>query len=329
MMQVTIIGASGYTGGELIRLLLSHQYTEINAATSRSFAGKDITTEHPHLTGLTDLRFTNPDISSIDCDIAFLAVPHTQAMEYVNSLLERGMKVIDLSADYRLSKEVYEETYGVLHTAYHKAPYGLSELHRDEIKGASLIANPGCFPTGATLAAAPLAKEASLVIYDSKTGVSGAGVHPSSTTHYPNVSDALTAYKMTTHRHLPEMRQELMRLGSRSTCYFTPHLIPANRGILTTAHIILDDPMEQEEVSKRYHEFYKDEFFVRMQAPSLSSVRGSNFCDITVEVQGHRVVCVSAIDNLVKGAAGQAIQNMNIMCGYPEQTGLIQAGMKP
>ena len=328
-MQITIIGASGYTGGELIRLLLSHQHAEINAATSRSLAGKNITSQHPHLTGLTDLRFTNPDISAIDCDIAFLAVPHTQAMEYVNPLLEQGIKVIDLSADYRLPKEVYEDTYGVLHTAYHKAPYGLCELHRNEIKGASLIANPGCFPTGATLAAAPLAKEASLVIYDSKTGVSGAGDNPSSTTHYPNVADTLTAYKVTTHRHLPEMRQELTRLGSRSRCYFTPHLIPANRGILTTAHIILDEPMEQEEVSKRYHEFYKDEYFVRMQRPSLSYVRGSNFCDIAVEVQEHRVVVVSAIDNLVKGAAGQAIQNMNIMCGYPEQTGLSFAGMSP
>ena len=328
-MQVTIIGASGYTGGELIRLLLSHQYTEINAATSRSLAGKDVTTEHPHLTRLTDLKFTNPDASAIDCDIAFLAVPHTQAMEYVDPLLERGIKVIDLSADYRLSKEIYEDTYGVVHTAYHKAPYGLCELHRDEIKSASLIANPGCFPTGATLAAAPLAKEASLVIYDSKSGVSGAGTNPSKTTHYPNVADTLTAYKITTHRHLPEMRQELARLGSRSACYFTPHLLPANRGILTTAHIMLNEPMEQEEVVKRYHAAYKDEYFVRMQAPSLSSVRGSNFCDITVEVQEKRVVAVSAIDNLVKGAAGQAIQNMNIICGYPEQTGLAHAGMSP
>ncbi|MDR2855700.1 MAG: N-acetyl-gamma-glutamyl-phosphate reductase [Methanomicrobiales archaeon] len=328
-MQITIIGASGYAGGELIRLLLAHQHTQINAATSRSLAGKNITSQHPHLMGLTDLRFTNPDISAIDCDIAFLAVPHTQAMEYVSPLLERGIKVIDLSADYRLLKEIYEETYGVVHTAYQEAPYGLCELHRNEIKEASLIANPGCFPTGATLAAAPLAKEASLVIYDSKSGVSGAGDNPSTTTHFPNVSDTLTAYKITTHRHLPEMRQELIKLGSRSACYFTPHLIPANRGILTTAHIILNEPMEQEEVLKRYHEFYKDEYFVRMQRPSLSYVRGSNFCDIMVEVQENRVVAVSAIDNLVKGAAGQAIQNMNIMCGYPEQTGLTQAGMSP
>ena len=328
-MQVTIIGASGYAGGELIRLLLMHPNTEITAATSRSLAGKSITSQHPHLTGLTSLSFTNPDLATIDCDIAFLAVPHTQAMEYVNPLLERGIKVIDLSADYRLPKETYEETYGISHTAYQKAPYGLCELHRDEIKNASLIANPGCFPTGATLAAAPLAKEASLVIYDSKSGVSGAGDNPSSTTHYPNVGDTLTAYKITTHRHLPEMRQELAGLGSGAACYFTPHLIPANRGILTTAHIMLHEPLDQEEVEKRYHEFYKDEYFVRMQRPSLSHVRGSNFCDITVEVQDKRVVAVSAIDNLVKGAAGQAIQNMNIMCGFSEQTGISHAGMSP
>ena len=328
-MQVTIIGASGYTGGELIRLLLTHPNTEITAATSRSLAGQKITDHHPHLTGLTDLTFTNPDISAIDCDIAFLAVPHTQAMGYVNPLLEQGIKIIDLSADYRLPKTTYEETYGVPHVAYREAPYGLCELHRDEIRNASLVANPGCFPTGATLAAAPLAKDASLVIYDSKSGVSGAGDNPSKVTHYPNVADALTAYKITTHRHTPEMRQELSRLGSQAACYFTPHLIPANRGILTTAHIMLHEPMEQEDVEKRFREFYKNEYFVRLQTPSLSHVRGSNFCDIAVEVQDRRVVCVSAIDNLVKGAAGQAIQNMNIMCGYREQAGLSHAGMNP
>jgi len=328
-MQVTIIGASGYTGGELIRLLLMHPNTEITAATSRSLAGQKVSDRHPHLAGLTDLSFTNQEISSIDCDIAFLAVPHTQAMAYVTPLLEQGIKVIDLSADYRLPKTIYEETYGVAHTAYLEAPYGLCELHRDEIRNTSLIANPGCFPTGATLAAAPLAKDASLVIYDSKTGVSGAGDNPSKTTHYPNVADTLTAYKLTTHRHTPEMRQELATLGSQAACYFTPHLLPVNRGILTTAHIMLHEPLEQEEIEKRYREFYKNEYFVRLQAPSLSHVRGSNFCDITVEVQGHRVVAVSAIDNLVKGAAGQAIQNMNIMCGYREQDGLSHAGMSP
>jgi len=328
-MQVTIIGASGYTGGELIRLLLTHPNIEITAATSRSLAGQKITNRHPHLAGLTDLIFTNPEISTIDCDIAFLAVPHTQAMGYVTPLLEQGIKIIDLSADYRLPKTIYEETYGVSHTAYQEAPYGLCELHRDEIRNASLIANPGCFPTGATLAAAPLAKEASLIIYDSKSGVSGAGDNPSKTTHYPNVADTLTAYKITTHRHTPEMRQELSKLGSQAACYFTPHLLPANRGILTTAHIMLPEPMEQEDVEKRFREFYKNEYFIRLQSPSLSHVRGSNFCDITVEVQDHRVVSVSAIDNLVKGAAGQAIQNMNIMAGYREQAGLSHAGMNP
>lgn len=328
-MQVTIIGASGYTGGELLRLLLTHPHIEIAAATSRSLTGKPVASQHPHLSHLTDLVFTNPAIADIDCDVAFLAVPHTQAMHYVDPLLEQGIKIIDLSADYRLSKDIYEKTYETSHTAYHKAPYGLCELHRNEIKNSSLIANPGCFPTGATLAAAPLAKQASHIIYDSKSGVSGAGDNPSSTTHYPNVADTLTAYKVTNHRHLPEMRQELSYLGSQASCYFTPHLLPANRGILTTAHIILKEPMSQEEVEKQYQAFYKDEYFIRMQRPSLSHVRGSNFCDIAVETREDRVVSVSAIDNLVKGAAGQAIQNMNIICGYNEQSGLVHAGMNP
>ncbi|WOF15239.1 N-acetyl-gamma-glutamyl-phosphate reductase [Methanoplanus sp. FWC-SCC4] len=321
-MDIAIIGASGFTGGDLIRLLLLHSKAEVTCATSRSEEGKPVSSVHRNLKDLTDIKFTNPDIENLDADFAFLAVPHTAAMKYAGQLKERGIKTVDLSADYRLSKDIYESTYGVEHTCYFEAPYGLPELHREVIKGADFVANPGCFPTGATLAAAPLAKLAHTIIYDSKTGVSGAGVNPSKTNQYTNVADNLTAYKWTSHRHLAEMRQEAKFLGSSAKCHFTPHLLPVNRGILTTAHILLNEPLTQEEVEKLYQDRYKNEFFVRLQNPSLGGVRGSNFCDIGVESEGTRIVAVSAIDNLVKGASGQAIQNMNIMCGFEETDGL-------
>jgi N-acetyl-gamma-glutamyl-phosphate reductase len=328
-MKIAIIGASGYTGGDLIRLLLSHSSAEVVIATSRKLDGKRVDSVHPHLKGLTNLLFQNPSVDRMDADVAILAVPHTAAMSYVRGLLERGMKVVDLSADYRLPKEVYEKTYGVPHTDYFPAPYGLTELHRAELKGASFVANPGCFPTGAVLAAAPLAGRAKDVIFDSKTGVSGAGNSPSAVTHYPAVADNINPYKWTRHRHLAEMKQEMARLGSRGGVYFTPHLVPVNRGILTTAHVLLTEPMEQKEVEALYRRFYEKEFFVRLQQPVLAAVRGTNFCDIAVESEGERVVAVSAIDNLVKGASGQAIQNMNLMCGFPENDGLKGAGVLP
>jgi N-acetyl-gamma-glutamyl-phosphate reductase len=328
-MKVAIIGASGYAGGELIRLLLHHSSAEVTCATSRKLAGTPVVQIHPQLKGFTDLTFTNPDTDTIDADVAFLAVPHTAAMTYAGKLISRGIKVVDLSADYRLLKEVYEKVYGVTHTDYFPAPYGIPELHRKDIINAKCVANPGCFPTGATLAAAPLALHAHTVIFDSKTGVSGAGDNPSVTTHYPNVGDNVGPYMWTSHRHLAEMKQELAFLGSKATCYFTPHLVPVNRGILTTAHILLNKPMDQKEVERIYRDYYKNEYFVRYQKPSLAAVRGSNFCDIAVESEGYRVVAISAIDNLVKGASGQAIQNMNLMCGFKETDGLVHAGVLP
>ena len=328
-MEIAIIGASGYTGGELMRLLLNHPSAEVVAATSRKLDGTPVASVHPHLRGLTDLAFRNIGAGDIDADFVFLAVPHTAAMKVAGTLVERGIRTVDLSADYRLSKEIYEKTYGVTHEAYFEAPYGLTELHRDEVRGASFVANPGCFPTGATLAAAPLAHLAHTIIYDSKTGVTGAGNTPSATTHYPNVGDNFSAYKWTSHRHLAEMKQEAARLGSTARCYFTPHLLPVNRGILTTAHILLNEPMESKEVETLYRKFYEREFFVRYQKPTLAAVRGTNFCDVAVESEGDRVVAVSTIDNLVKGASGQAIQNINLMCGFAEGAGLCFAWMSP
>ena len=330
-MDIAIVGASGYAGGDLIRLLLSHKEANIVCATSRKLAGTPVTKDHIHLKNLIDIDYTNPDIDDIDADFAFLAVPHTAAMQYAGKLKERGIKTVDFSADYRLPQDVYEKTYGVTHTAYFKAPYGLPELHREEIRKADFVANPGCFPTGATLSAAPMAKFAETIIYDSKSGVSGAGDSVSETTHYPNVDENINPYKITVHRHVPEMRQEMAFLGSSASVYFTPHLLPAIRGIITTAHILLKEPMTKEEVAKAYEEFYKDEHFVRLQHAKLGGVRGSNFCDINweLEADGRRLVAVSAIDNLVKGAAGQAVQNMNIMCGFDESEGIRMPGMFP
>ncbi|HJJ80470.1 MAG TPA: N-acetyl-gamma-glutamyl-phosphate reductase [Methanocorpusculum sp.] len=330
-MDIAIVGASGYAGGDLIRLLLTHKEANIVCATSRKLAGTPVTKDHIHLKNLIDIDYTNPDIDDIDADFAFLAVPHTAAMQYAGKLKERGIKTVDFSADYRLPQDVYEKTYGVEHTAYFKAPYGLPELHREEIRKADFVANPGCFPTGATLSAAPMAKFAETIIYDSKSGVSGAGDSVSETTHYPNVDENINPYKITVHRHVPEMRQEMAFLGSSASVYFTPHLLPAIRGIITTAHILLKEPMTEEEVSRAYEEFYKGEHFVRLQKAKLGGVRGSNFCDINweLEADGRRLVAVSAIDNLVKGAAGQAVQNMNIMCGFDEIEGIRMPGMFP
>lgn len=328
-MDIAIIGASGYAGGDLIRLLLAHPRVRLACATSRKLAGKPVCSIHPQVKGLLDMEFSNPAPENLEADIAFLAVPHTAAMLYARPLLSRGIKVVDLSADYRLPREIFEKVYGVPHTDYFTAPYGIPELHRDSYRNAEFVSNPGCFPTGATLAAAPLARYAHTVIYDSKTGVSGAGDNPSATTHYPNVGDNVNPYKWTSHRHLAEMKQELAGLGSRAKCYFTPHLVPVNRGILTTAHILLDKPMGQEEVDAIYRTFYEKEFFVRLQNPVLAAVRGTNFCDIRVESEGERVVAVSAIDNLGKGASGQAIQNMNLICGFGEREGLTGAGLLP
>src|SRR5690606_4861041 len=225
-------------------------------------AGKPVESIHPQVKGLLDLEFSNPSPKDLEADVAFLAVPHTASMAYARPLLSRGINATDLSPDYSLPKEPSEKVYGVPHTDYFPAPYGIPELRRDSYRDADFVSNPGCFPTGATLAAAPLARYAHTVIYDSKTGVSGAGDNPSATTHYPNVGDNVNPYKWTAHRHLAEMRNEISRINNEARCYFTPHLVPVNRGILTTAHILLNEPMGQEEVEDLYQRFYDGEYFI-------------------------------------------------------------------
>jgi len=330
MTKVGIIGGSGYTGGELMRLLLNHPHVNINAATSRRLAGEDVCDTHKHLRGFLDMRFEDlsPEEIKDRCDVVFVAVPHGTSMNIVPQLLGEEIKVIDLSADYRLKNSVFEQVYGIRHTNPIDAVYGLVELH-PEVGGESFIANPGCYPTGAILSAVPLV-DAGLVdaaIFDSKSGISGAGITATETSHYPNMAENVQAYKLTTHRHRAEIFQELNSLdGSLSNISFTPHVIPSVRGILTTAHIFTNEGMSADDVKSIYMDLYKDKPFIRVidGVPSLSAVRGSNFCDIGFEVdeRNNRVVVISAIDNLVKGASGQAIQNMNLMCGFDETDGL-------
>ncbi len=331
-VKIGIIGGSGYTGGELIRLLMMHPKVEIVAITSKKFKDQPVYAVHPFLKAFSNLKFSDHTVKAFaDADLVFTAVPHGTAMDYVPRLLGQGLKVIDLSADYRLSETEFEKVYKLKHKGYRQAVYGLTELH-PEVKDAKLVANPGCFPTGATLAAAPLFASGVVerAVFDSKTGISGAGAEATQKTHYPNVAENVVPYSITTHRHTAEIKQELLRLGSGKIS-FTPHIVPAIRGILTTAHIFVNQGLEEESVRKIYESYYRGRPFVRLNIPRLSSVRGSNFCDIAFEVDKgeDRIVVISAIDNMVKGAAGQAIQNMNLMLGFEETTGLWMPATAP
>jgi N-acetyl-gamma-glutamyl-phosphate reductase len=330
MIKAGIIGASGYTGGELLRLLVNHPDVELELATSRSLVGKPVADTHRYLKGFLDLSYENPEPEEIRkrCDVVFVAVPHGTAMNYVPQLLDGNTKVVDLSADYRLEPSVFESIYGLKHKDPRKAVYGLVELH-PEVANEDLVANPGCFPTGANLAAAPLAAAGLLkmAVFDSKTGISGAGISPSGNSHYPNLAENIIPYKLTTHRHKAEIFQELNRLDPDfKNISFTPQVIPAVRGIFTTAHLFTKEPLSTQDIQLIYEDFYRDHPFVRLSGavPSLSAVRGSNFCDLGFEVdkENNRVVVLSAIDNLVKGASGQAVQNMNLMFGLKETRGL-------
>ena len=269
--------------------------------------------------------------------MVFTATPHGASLKIVPEIIEKGLKVVDLSGDYRFNDlKVYEKWYGYKHEKHLNAAYGLPEINRAEIKKAQLVANPGCYPTGAILASLPLVKEklADTLIIDSKSGVSGAGVNPTSATHYPNCSDNVGAYAVTSHRHMPEIQEKLSQYGEVKAS-FTPHLVPVIRGILTTVHTFPSEEVTSDYVKEIYHEFYGGEPFVRVlesgEIPRLSSVRGSNFCHIgsfDMDENG-RMVIVSSIDNLVKGASGQAVHNLNLMCGFKETESIDMLGLHP
>jgi N-acetyl-gamma-glutamyl-phosphate reductase len=338
MLEVAIVGATGYTGMELLRILLRHPLIRIAAVTSRKYEGQPIDTVFPALKGCVDLACEALDFDRIaeKSGFIFTAVPHKTAMEVVPPFHTRGKPVVDLSADFRFrDPRVYERWYQPhgCETLLREAVYGLPELHREAIKAARIVGNPGCYPTGAILAIAPLVKEKlvdlSEIVIDAKSGASGAGRDPSVATLFCEVNEGLRAYKVLEHRHEPEIEQELTRLaGGPVHPVFVPHLIPMDRGILSTIYVRLNRTQDTESLLAIYSNFYRSEFFVRLcphgTYPNVSDVRGSNFCDIGLKVteDGHRAIILCAIDNLVKGASGQAVQNMNLMCGFPEDQGL-------
>lgn len=345
MIKVGIIGASGYTGEELARILAHHPGAELTVATSRQYAGKKLSAIFPNLRKVVDLTVEDVVIDELvkRADLFFTAVPHQTAMGLVPQLLDKGCKVVDLSADFRIHDAAVYEKWYQNHTAPEylgRAVYGLPELHRELIKKTRLVANPGCYPTSIILAAAPLLKEGLIdpetIIADSKSGASGAGRGASVGTLYCEVTDGFKAYKVAEHRHTPEIEQEIGKLAGRSVVIsFTPHLVPMSRGILSTIYANLLPGVGGQQVRDAYEEFYRQERFVRLcndnELPATQYVRGSNFCDIgwKLDPRTGRIVIVSAIDNLVKGAAGQAVQNMNLMCGLPEETGLATVPLFP
>ncbi len=346
MLNVAIIGASGYTGVELARLLSNHPDAALTLVTSRQFAGSPLSEVFPNLRNTVELVCENPDIDrlSASADLFFTAVPHKTAMDLVPHLRLAGKKVIDLSADFRLKEQkIYEAWYQPHSSPQHlqEAVYGLPEIHRQEITTTSLVANPGCYPTSIIMALAPLLQDGAIdpatIIADSKSGTSGAGRTAQLGSLFCEVADGFRAYKVGgVHRHTPEIEQELSMLGgSAITVSFTPHLLPISRGILSTIYAELQPGYTADAIFQLYRARYGNEPFVRIMPPgalpATQYVRGSNFCDIgfCIDQRTGRIIVLSAIDNIVKGAAGQAVQNMNIMCGFEETAGLAAVPLFP
>ena len=344
-MKVSIIGASGYAGEELIRLLHGHPHAEIVHLTSERHTGERISKLYPHLTHIYDnILDSMEDVHrmAVDSDVLFIALPHGHAMKLVKAIADLPVHIIDLGADYRFADtSVYEAWYHVPHTDPEaERVYGLAELYRDAIRGAHLIGNAGCYTTAGILALTPLVQEHLVqmdsILVDAVSGVSGAGRTPKESTHFPESYDSFTAYGAVSHRHTPEIEQALSeQAGEPVTINFTPHLAPIARGILATCYARLADGVTEEDVDAAFAAQYADEFFIRLLGrgayPSTKYVRGTNYCDIAwhIDPRTHRVIVFSAIDNLVKGAAGQAIQNMNIALDLDERTGLDLVPMYP
>ncbi|MCM8770365.1 MAG: N-acetyl-gamma-glutamyl-phosphate reductase [Candidatus Omnitrophica bacterium] len=340
MLNVGIIGASGYAGEELIEILLRHGSVRITYLAAKIDKPDNITKIFPKFKGRIDLPCEEPQLNKLlsRCDLVFLALPHTQSMYWVPRILEAGKKVIDLSADYRLKNiSVYEAFYKTAHTDkanVKKAVYGLPELYRQEIRSADLIANPGCYPTAAILAIAPALVgdfiERDCIFIDAKSGASGAGRKIIQELTFTEVNENLKAYKINTHQHMPEIEQELSKIAHHLLkINFVPHLLAVNRGILETIYLKLKRPLTSKQVIDIYQRFYKKEPFIRIleegNNPQLKDVIYTNFCDLGINVDKDRraLVLVCAIDNLQKGASGQAVQNMNIMYGFSETEGLL------
>ena len=341
-MKIGIINVTGYAGSELARILFQHPEVEIVSVTGRSAAGQPLGEVFPHLQTL-DLTIT-PELEG-DLDLVFSALPHKASAEACIPLLEQGIKTVDISADFRLKQaDEYTRWYGVDHpdpSYLEDAVYGLTELHHEEVKDAQLIANPGCYPTSAILALAPAVQQGFIdenIIIDSKSGISGAGRSLALTTHYSEVNENVMAYSVDGHRHLPEIEQELQALSQDDLqITFLTHLIPMTRGILSSCYAKLRSDVlggdAAAKIRELYQDFYRDDPFVVVtpQPPQTKQTLGNNQCLVypTVDQRTGRLIVISCIDNLVKGAAGQAVQNMNLMCGFPEDLALAAVAVYP
>lgn len=345
MKKVAIIGASGYTGIEIMRLAAVHPRVELVAVSSEQFAGKAVAEVFPFLAGRVNLAFMalaqHTELEKADC--AFVALPHQKAMEVVPGLLKKGVRVVDLSADFRFRDAAMYEQWYKPHTApdlLADAVYGLSEVYREKIHNSALVANPGCYPTATLLPLIPLLTSGLVssdgIVVDAKSGVSGAGRGAVLTSLFAEVNEGVKAYKVGKHQHTPEIEQELSCAARKPVVIcFTPHLIPMNRCILATIYATLKDGTTQDDVLQCYRSFYGGNGFVRIFpagiVPATHQVRGSNYCDIgfVIDTRTNRLIIVSALDNLLKGGAGQAVQNMNIMAGFEEDAGINQLPLFP
>ncbi len=340
-IKIAIFGGSGYGGSELLRILLFHPNAEIVLVTANEHAGKAVGEVHKNLSGLTDLRFEKApeDLSALEnFDVAFFALPHGQALKLVPQMPD-SVKVIDLSGDFRIGEaEVFRKFYKLerdVNDLQKQFVYGLTETNREAIKGANYIANPGCFATATLLALAPVVKGGLLtgkIIVDAKTGSSGSGAKAAANTHHPQRMNSFYAYKPFTHQHVPEIEQHLAEVGEFANDFvFMTHSLPVSRGIFVSCYLETTVNLTTEDVKNLYELFYKDSFFVRIveNSPDINWVKTTNFCDISAHSNGKQIVIFSAIDNLVKGAAGQAVQNMNLMFGFDEKMGLIFSGSNP
>lgn len=350
ILKIGIVGGSGYVGGELLRLLLLHPQAEVTIVTSRKSVGDYVFNVHPNLRGITQLKFVPPNIIELQkkCDVVFTAIPHGSAVNLVSELLEVGLKVIDMSADYRLKNpNDYEQWYGWKHSnpaLLKNAVYGLPELHREEIKNANLIACPGCMATASILGLAPIVKAGFVdkehIVIDLKVGSSGGGAKPTIVSHHPERFGGVRPYKVIDHRHIAEVQQEINNIAkSNILISFTPHAVNMVRGILATIHAFPNQLIKNKDVWKVFRDFYLKEPFIRFvkykkgpyKLPDPKVVLGTNFCDIGFEIDPrvNRLLIFSAIDNMIKGASGQGIQCLNILMGIPEETGLKSVGFHP